>query len=103
MSLMADLIVNVEQTLALAQKNDRVCPRPIHWVKLYRLLPRRRAAAGGWEPAPPLVDTSGNAPALLKMLRLKEHIRWAAAHGALDDVHRFLAQLREEDWLHAGS
>lgn len=100
---MVDRIVNVEQTVALAQKNDRVCPRPIHWVKLYRLLPGRRATASGWEPPPPLVENSDNAPALLKMLRLKEHIRWAAAHGALDEVHQFLAQLREEDWLHAGS
>jgi hypothetical protein len=100
---MVDRVVSVEQTLALAQKNDRVCPRPIHWVKLYRLLPRRRASAANREPPPPLLESGENAPALLKMLRLKEHIRWAAAHGALAEVHRFLEQLREEDWLHGDS
>jgi len=99
---MADRVLNVEQTLALAQKNDRVCPRPIHWVKLYRLLPGRRETPQGWVPAPPLLESGANAPALLKILRLKEHIRWAAQHGALGEVHRFLEQLREEDWLHAG-
>ncbi|MFO1401236.1 MAG: hypothetical protein U1F06_02615 [Steroidobacteraceae bacterium] len=96
---MADRIVNVEQTLALAQKNERICPRPIHWVKLYRLLPRRQAAQGA-EPPPPLLESGANAPALLKTLRLAEQVRWAAAHGVLGAVHGFLEQLREEDWLH---
>jgi hypothetical protein len=31
------------------------------------------------------------------MLRLTEHIEWAAQHGALDLVARFLRELREED------
>jgi hypothetical protein len=97
---MADRIVNVEQTLVLATQNERVCPRPIHWVKLYRLLPGRRETPQGWEPPPPLLESGTNAPALLKILRLKEHIRWAAQHGALAAVHQFLEQLREEDWLH---
>ena len=83
--------------------NDRVCPRPIQWVKLYRLLRDRREAQDGWELPPPLLENGDNAPALLKILRLKEHIRWAATHGALDEAHQFLVQLREEDWLHAGS
>lgn len=97
---MVDRIVNVESTLALVQKNDRVCPRPIHWVKLYRLLPGRHETPQGRVPPPPLLETGENAPALLKILRLKEHIRWAAERGALAEVHRFLEQLREEDWLH---
>ncbi len=100
---MIDRIVNVEQTLALAQKNARVCPRPIHWVKLYRLLSAGRRRPGGRQLPPPLLETGANAPALLKILRLKEHIRWAAAHGMLEEVHRFLEQLREEDWLHTRS
>ncbi|MCC7462843.1 MAG: hypothetical protein IT480_10330 [Gammaproteobacteria bacterium] len=99
---MIDRIVNVEHTLALAQKNERVCPRAIHWVRLYRLL-SGRPARHGREPPPPLLESGTNAPALLKMLRLKEQIRWAAAHGALGEVHRFLEQLREEDWLHGGN
>jgi hypothetical protein len=34
--------------------------------------------------------------------RLSEHIEWAAQHGALDLVDRFLRELREEDWFHFG-
>ena len=41
---MVDRIVNVEHTLTLAHKNERVCPRPIHWVRLYRLLRGRGSA-----------------------------------------------------------
>ncbi len=37
-----------------------------------------------------------------KMLRLAEHIEWAAQHGALESVARFLRDLREEDWHHVG-
>jgi len=100
---MSDVVVNVEATLVLAQQNGRVCPRPIHWVKLYRMLPGRYDTPLGPEPPPPLLESGPNAPALLKTLRLKAHIRWAAAHGALREIHAFLAALREQDWIHAGS
>jgi hypothetical protein len=39
---------------------------------------------------------------MLKMLRLAEHIQWAAQHGALSAVSVFLRGLREEDWFHIG-
>jgi hypothetical protein len=39
---------------------------------------------------------------MLKMLRLAEHIEWAAKHDALDSVGKFLRELREEDWFHIG-
>jgi hypothetical protein len=39
---------------------------------------------------------------MLKMLRLAEHIQWAARHGALDTISRFLRGMREEDWFHIG-
>jgi hypothetical protein len=36
------------------------------------------------------------------MLRLAEHIEWAAKHGSLQKVSQFLRELREEDWHHVG-
>jgi hypothetical protein len=39
---------------------------------------------------------------MLKILRLTEHIEWAAQHGTLDSVARFLRELREEDRSHIG-
>ena len=41
-------------------------------------------------------------PAMLKMLRLAEHIEWAAKHDSLEAIGRFLRELREEDWYHIG-
>ena len=41
-------------------------------------------------------------PALLKMIRLADHIEWAANHDALAAVAGFLRGLREEDWHHIG-
>jgi hypothetical protein len=37
---------------------------------------------------------------MLKMLRLAEHIEWAADHGALDSAATFLRGLREDEWFH---
>lgn len=63
----------------------------------------RATKGGGWEPAVPLIlgawhETS----ALLKMLRLKEHIDWADQHGVLDEVDKFLRSLPESEWAHLG-
>jgi hypothetical protein len=41
-------------------------------------------------------------PAMLKMLRLTEHIEWAEKHGALESIGNFLREMREEDWFHIG-
>jgi hypothetical protein len=41
-------------------------------------------------------------PAMLKMLRLAEHIQWAAQHGRLELVGKILRELREEEWFHIG-
>ena len=67
------------------------------------MLPNRRRVGSGWEPPLPLIlaawDTTSDRP---KMLRLAHHIEWAATHGALDAVDKFLRALREEDWHHVG-
>jgi hypothetical protein len=39
---------------------------------------------------------------MLKMLRLAEHIEWAAKHGSLEAVGKFLRGLREDEWFHIG-
>ena len=63
----------------------------------------RTRTGNGWQPALPLILAAWHdTPALLKMLRLAEHIEWAAQHSALEKVARFLRELREEDWHHVG-
>jgi hypothetical protein len=37
---------------------------------------------------------------MLKMVRLAEHIQWAAKHNALPELAAFLRGLREDEWHH---
>ena len=94
-------MATLEEVLAEATKNGRVCPLP--WTQLYDMLPDKRHKGGGWEPALPLILAAwADTPAMLKMLRVREHIEWAASHGCLDAVFAFLRDLPETSWLHLG-
>lgn len=76
---------------------------PMRWNELYEMLPDRNRAGGGWEPPLPLILTAWHdTPALPKMLRLAEHIKWAANHGVLNEVDHYLRGLPEEDWHYIG-
>jgi hypothetical protein len=96
-------MVTIEDALAEMQKNDRVCPLPQKWQDLYEMLPDKKRKGLGWDPAlPPILAAWWDTPALLKTLRLREHIEWAAAHGCLERVYSFLKALPEEQWHHIG-
>jgi hypothetical protein len=41
-----------------------------------------------------------DAPTMLKMVRLAEHIEWAEKHNALPEVAAFLRGLQEDEWHH---
>ena len=85
----------------MKRENSRVCPMPQRWNALYELLPNRQRTGGGWKPALPLILAAWHdTPAISKMLRLEEHIRWAAEHNALEKVRVFICNLEENDWLH---
>jgi hypothetical protein len=94
-------MATLEDVLAEAKKNKRVCPQPQKWQELYEMLPGRKRKNGGWEPSLPLILAAWwDTPALAKMLRLGEHIEWASSHGCLEKVHSFLCALPEELWHH---
>src|SRR5581483_4653767 len=96
--LMSD---TVESLVAYCRENDRVCPLPQLWNQLWEMLPGRSRICAGWQPPAPLILAAWHdTPAMLKMRRLAEHIQWAAQHGSLKDVGKFLRGLREEDWYH---
>ena len=96
-------MATLDQILAEMQKNHRVCPLPNRWQELYDMLPNKQRQGLGWKPALPLILAAWwDTPALSKMLRLREHIEWAAAHGCLDDVYSFLCSLPEDEWHHIG-
>jgi hypothetical protein len=94
-------MATLEEAIAEATKNGRVCPMPMHWGQLYELLPNRRRKGAGWEPALPLILAAWHeSPALFKALRLKEHLVWAASHGSIDQVYAYMVSLPEGDWYH---
>jgi hypothetical protein len=63
---------------------------PGPWDKLWRLIGRR--------PLPPLILAAWNTPWLFKLVRLRAQILYAAEHGELDRVDRFLRSLPSEAW-----
>ncbi len=94
-------MATLEEAIAEATKNNRVCPMPMRWGHLYKLLPNCRRKGAGWEPALPLILAAWHeSPALFKALRLKEHLEWAASYGAIDQVYAYMVSLTEGDWYH---
>ena len=96
-------MATLEEAISEATKNNRVCPMPMRWNSLYGLLPDRQRRGAGWEPPVPLILAAWHeTPALFKALRLKEHLGWAASHGAIDQVYSYIQTLHESDWYHYG-
>jgi hypothetical protein len=94
---------SAESLIALCRENNRVCPQPMLWQKLWEMLPNRKQIGAGWQPPLPLILAAWHeTPAMPKMLRLAEHIEWAEKHRALEPVGTFLRGLREQDWYHVG-
>lgn len=95
--------MTAQELIELAKSNGRICPQPNRWNDLYQLLPNTRRVGNGWEPALPLILAAWwDTPALSKMMRFEEHIRWADRHDALPRVEAYVLSLREEDWYHFG-
>jgi hypothetical protein len=96
-------MTTLDKVLTEAQRNNRACPLPQKWQHLYDLLPDKKRKGLGWEPSLPLILAAWwDTPDMSKMLRLREHIEWADAHGCLEDVYSFLHALPEEQWHHNG-
>ena len=95
--------ISKETLLEYVKSNNRICPEPIAWNRLYELLKNTKRKGGGWEPALPLIlaawwETTG----LQKMLRLIDHIEWAESNGQLEEISKYLFGLKEEEWYHLG-
>ena len=76
---------------------------PWQWNRLWEMLPDRTRSGSSWQPAPPLILAAWHdTPALLKTMRLKEHIDWAEQHAVLEKVDKFLRSPSESEWAHTG-
>jgi hypothetical protein len=91
----------LEELLAFAHSDGRVCPQPTQWKKLWELLPGGRRVGGSWDPPPPLILAAWHVSSdAAKRGRLAEHIRYAASHGVLSEVDAYLRGLGPLEWLH---
>lgn len=87
------------ELIAFSQAEGRVCPQGHHWAAFWELLPNRERVGSGWKPPLPLIlaawSFSSNDD---KARRLREHILWAADHGALAEASQFLRSLPAAAW-----
>ena len=88
----------LEILLAYCQADGRVCPQPNIWNNLWKLI--KRTTGKEDIPAPLILAAWYDAPNLLKMLRLKEHLEIAYENDAFAEVKAFLMNLEEGDWYH---
>lgn len=89
-----------DSLMVVARRNNRVCPQPALWTRLYRML----GGSGYMDLQPPPVDQWiwTKVSDLQKRLYFREHLEWAERHGKLEEVARFLDELSEPDWVHMG-
>ena len=96
------LMLSIDQLKSLLQyvcEEGRICPQPNKWHELWEMLPDKYRVDNGWSvPLPLILDQWENTTSLDKMIRLKQHIEYAAEKDLLDLVEKFLKGLTREDW-----
>lgn len=89
-----------EGVLALARRNNRVCPRPPLWSTLHVLIEGDHYADLQPPPVQPWLWTKLSN--LQRRLQFREYIEWADRHGQLEAMGKYLQSLAEADWVHMG-
>lgn len=95
-------IQGIEELISYCKDNERICPQPQLWNKLWDMLKdKERAGISGWNPPLPLILAAWwNTSPSEKQLRLEQHISWADSHGQLNEISDYLTSLIEEEWFH---
>lgn len=94
-------MITLENVLAEATKDGRVCPLPRKWNEFWKMLPGKRREGLGWEPPLPLILAAWHGTGLLaKITRFHDHIRWADQHGVLQSAYDYVLGLDEDDWYY---
>jgi hypothetical protein len=90
--------LSVDTLMVMARRNNRVCPRPAAWTRLYEELGGNRYV--DLQPPPVQSWNWTKLSRLQKRLHLRAHIEWADRHGKLPVVAGFFQELAEQDWVH---
>lgn len=86
---------SVQEVMAEVRRNNRVCPKEAEWQNLHAMLAPQA-------PAPLTGSELKKTPPLLRRIRLRDQVEWAAENGQLMEVMDFLQKLREDQWMHMG-
>lgn len=89
--------VTVDDVMVEARRLNRVCPKDAAWQQLWALL---RETAGCEPPLPIVAPESLKTPQLVKRVRFRDQVEWAAQQGQLQVLFGFMQSLDEEDWSH---
>jgi len=90
----------LENLLLFIRSENRICPMPREWNKLWEILPNKERVGAGWNPPLPLILAAWHKTTHLeKIERLRTHIQYAADHSVLDEVDTFLRSLSPNQWL----
>jgi hypothetical protein len=84
--------------LEYVRAGGRVCPNPQEWQAMWEMLPDKQRVGSGWNPPLPLILAAWAEPAIFKILRLEEHIRYAAEHQVIDQIDAYLRSPKPHQW-----
>lgn len=95
-------IQNVVELISYCNVNERICPQPQLWSKLWDMLnDKERVGVAGWNPPlPQILAAWWNTSPSEKKFRFEQHIIWANSHGQIKEISDLLTSLAEENWLH---
>ena len=92
----------LQDLLNFCRENNRVCPNPIEWNKLWEALPGRKRVGSRWSPPLPLILAAWwEASDGEKCRRLEQQIRWAYEHQVFEKVDKIIRSLSEDQWYHS--
>jgi hypothetical protein len=90
--------LSVQVVMAEARRHNRVCPIAPEWQRLHALL----ASIAADPPAPMTGAEFRRSPPLVRRIRVRDQVEWAAQHGVLRELFDFIESLPEDHWLHMG-
>ena len=87
----------LQELLEYVTTENRICPQPQRWNYLWKMLPDKKRVGNGWRPPLPLIlGAWWHTSDLEKTERLKQHIEYAEAKGALDMIQCNLDHLHNK-------
>jgi hypothetical protein len=91
--------ITLDDVLVEVRRNNRVCPMPAIWQRLYAYIPN---TGPHLSKVPATHAEWSQVSSLQKRSILREHIEWAHKQGVLRQVYEALRKLPENRWHHIG-